>query len=99
MLSSDLLQLVLSFLTCLNLTTFLQLVHRFISCMETETLASRNVVDLLFEGQFAAGICPPDAELSETTNGDHVETEEDLKKKKDGWGGTGAEGRIYGWDC
>lgn len=66
--------------------------------METETLAARNVVDLLFEKQFAAGICPPDAELKL----DEVSEDERLmmgKKEKDGWGGTGASGRIYGWDC
>ena len=62
--------------------------------METETLASRNVVDLLFEKQFSAGICPPDAEISTPPSNDA-----DLKGKKDGWGGTGADGFIYGWDC
>lgn len=70
--------------------------------METETLAARNVVDRLFEQQFAAGICPPDAELKPTSDeSDNIEiAEEDLiKKKKGGWGGTGADGRIYGWDC
>ena len=61
--------------------------------METETLSSRNIVDLLFEKEFAAGICPPDAELS-PTNAELIR-----KKKKDSWGGTGAEGLIYGWDC
>lgn len=71
--------------------------------METETLAARNIVDRLFEQQFAAGICPPDAELKPASDdSDNVVeiAEEDLiKKKKGGWGGTGADGRIYGWDC
>lgn len=67
-----------------------------ISTMETETLSARNVVDNLFQSQFAAGICPPDAELSSETS---ESVEEDLKKNKDGWGGTGPDGRIYGWDC
>jgi prenylcysteine oxidase/farnesylcysteine lyase len=70
--------------------------YRFISTMETETLASRNVVDLLFEKQFAAGICPPDAELSPP---DNVGADLTGKKMKVGWGGAGADGLIYGWDC
>lgn len=30
----------------------------FISTMETETIASRNVVDLLLHDEYNAGICP-----------------------------------------
>lgn len=69
--------------------------------METETLAARNVVDRLFEQQFAAGICPPDAELQTSSEDVEGEKKEDelVRKKKGGWGGTGADGRIYGWDC
>jgi len=32
----------------------------FISAMETETLASRNVVDLLLREKFGSSICPTD---------------------------------------
>lgn len=72
--------------------------------METETLSARNVVELLFDKQFGAGICPPDAELIasvEEGEGVSLKHEDDVEaeKKKGSWGGTGAEGRIYGWDC
>lgn len=35
---------------------------RFISCMETEIIASRNVVDLLLQEKFNSSICPLDEE-------------------------------------
>ncbi|KAF8319809.1 FAD/NAD(P)-binding domain-containing protein [Clavulina sp. PMI_390] len=76
----------------------------FISTMETETLSSRNIVDNIFEEEFAAGICPPDAEL-EAKRVACAQSEIECPAlyealaSKDGWGGTGAEGRIYGWDC
>jgi hypothetical protein len=66
--------------------------------METEVLASRNIVDNLFDIHFGAGLCPPDAELifseSDVAQSGGVE-----QKGEGGWGGTGAEGRIFGWDC
>ncbi|KAF8504494.1 FAD/NAD(P)-binding domain-containing protein [Russula emetica] len=37
----------------------------FISCMETETIASRNVVDLLMREKFNSSICPLDEEKRE----------------------------------
>ncbi|KZT70702.1 FAD/NAD(P)-binding domain-containing protein [Daedalea quercina L-15889] len=37
----------------------------FISTMETETIASRNVVDLLLHDEFNAGICPAAAHVDE----------------------------------
>lgn len=40
----------------------------FISCMETEILASRNVVDLLLQEKFNSSICPLDEE-KETPEG------------------------------
>ena len=36
--------------------------YRLISTMETETIASRNVVELLMKEQYDAGLCPPRAE-------------------------------------
>lgn len=57
--------------------------------MDTETLSSRNVVDRLFTEQYGAGLCGPDAQ------GDSVEN----VNAGTGWGGSGAEGRIWGWDC
>jgi hypothetical protein len=52
--------------------------------MDTETISSRNVVDLLAREQFGAGICGGNSNWS----GD------DSK-----WGGKGGEGLIWGWDC
>ncbi|KAI8973130.1 Prenylcysteine lyase-domain-containing protein [Trametes punicea] len=55
-----------------------------ISTMETETIASRNVVDLLLKEQFNAGLCKlsytPGAQVAGAANS----TNEDF---------------VYGWDC
>ncbi|KAI0035817.1 FAD/NAD-P-binding domain-containing protein [Vararia minispora EC-137] len=40
-----------------------------VSTMETETIAARNVVDLLLSEQFASGICPPGQELASNATG------------------------------
>ena len=57
---------------------------RLISTMETETIASRNVVELLMREQYDAGLCPPQKEEVEG-DGDEV-----LHKGED---------FVYGWDC
>ena len=41
--------------------------------METETIASRNVVDLLLHDEYNAGICPVVAEDEDTAAGVHDE--------------------------
>ena len=52
--------------------------------METETLASRNVVEMLMRDVFDAGLCPTrvaeDGESEVTEKGD-------------------ADAFVYGWDC
>ncbi|KAI0043887.1 FAD/NAD(P)-binding domain-containing protein [Auriscalpium vulgare] len=55
----------------------------FISTMETETVASRNVVDLLLAEEFDAAICPPRAA---SANGTEARAKDD-------------ESFVYGWDC
>ena len=42
---------------------------RFISCMETEIIASRNVVDLLLQEKFNSSICPLDEKEKEAPEG------------------------------
>lgn len=44
-------------------------VIRFISTMETETLAARNAVDMLLKELFSSGICGP-AAAADTNNTD-----------------------------
>ncbi|KAJ7284612.1 Prenylcysteine lyase-domain-containing protein [Mycena rebaudengoi] len=44
----------------------------FISTMETETLASRNIVDLLLKSQFNSSICGAPSESSTTSGADRV---------------------------
>jgi len=56
----------------------------FISTMETETVSARNIISSLFEAQYGGGLCGPDKE---------VESDEG------GWGGVGADGKIWGWEC
>ncbi|KAG6857603.1 hypothetical protein H0H87_010171 [Tephrocybe sp. NHM501043] len=55
-----------------------------ISTMETETVASRNVVDLLLNEQFGTGICGP-LTSSQDSTGNVTRVE--------------AEGFVLGWDC
>jgi len=43
--------------------------YRFMSTMETETVSSRNVVDLLLREEFNSAICPP----STTPDGDSAQ--------------------------
>jgi prenylcysteine oxidase / farnesylcysteine lyase len=52
--------------------------------METETVSARNIINSLFEAQYGAGLCGPNKE---------VESDEG------GWGGVGADGKIWGWEC
>ncbi|KAL0580679.1 hypothetical protein V5O48_001320 [Marasmius crinis-equi] len=56
----------------------------FISTMETETVASRNVVDLLLNEEFKSSICGPRISASE---------DDDTKKK------VNDEDFVFGWDC
>ena len=44
----------------------------FISTMETETVAARNVVDLLLQDEFGKGICPPRAANQEEADAEPV---------------------------
>ncbi|KAF8319737.1 hypothetical protein DL93DRAFT_2153235 [Clavulina sp. PMI_390] len=71
----------------------------FMSTMETQTIASRNIVDTIFRIEFADGICPirPTAKQVRCAGfGAGAECEDVLKPASDG---KGAEGRLYGWDC
>ncbi|KII86384.1 hypothetical protein PLICRDRAFT_164925 [Plicaturopsis crispa FD-325 SS-3] len=56
----------------------------FISTMETETISSRNIVDLLLHEHFGLGICGPRVSISEELSG--VQQAED-------------ENFVLGWDC
>ncbi|TFY56537.1 hypothetical protein EVG20_g8889 [Dentipellis fragilis] len=56
----------------------------FISTMETETLASRNIVDWLLREEFGAAICP-----AKPADADSAEPEPRPKAKD----------FVYGWDC
>jgi prenylcysteine oxidase/farnesylcysteine lyase len=59
--------------------------HRFISTMETETIASRNIVDLLLKEQFDSGICGLRGQgFDKADNGTLTTDDKDF---------------VYGWDC
>lgn len=53
--------------------------------METETVAARNVVDLLLQDEFGKGICPR-AHASEDEGASPAGDKSD-------------EDYVYGWDC
>ena len=60
--------------------------------METETISSRNIVDLLFREEFNSGICGTSAiplEDSEFASQDAFKSEEAVNKKS----------FVLGWDC
>lgn len=57
--------------------------------METETLASRNVVDLLLNEEFNSGICGSLISASESTQNQRLLREASLKVKD----------FVIGWDC
>ena len=60
-----------------------------ISTMETETVAARNVVELLMKEQFDAGLCKTDTTpLTDDETGE--QTGEPSPQKKE---------FVYGWDC
>ena len=52
--------------------------------METETISSRNVVDLMLDEAFGTGICGPPKSV-----------EEDLGRTDAG----NLDKFVYGWDC
>jgi prenylcysteine oxidase / farnesylcysteine lyase len=52
--------------------------------METETVASRNVVDLMLNEEFAASICGP-----------RITGPSPMKVEK----ADGDKGFVFGWDC
>lgn len=71
----------------------IKVLFSFISTMETETISSRNVVDLLLNDEFHTSICGPsisesDSKDNNTTTGGNTTTR---KQDEDGY--------IYGWDC
>jgi prenylcysteine oxidase/farnesylcysteine lyase len=54
--------------------------------METETIASRNVVDLLLNEEFGSGICGPriDGSADSDSNSEKATEDKDF---------------VLGWDC
>lgn len=66
---------------------FDEITHRLISTMETETIASRNVVDLLLHEEFGSGICGP---LISGTDTSARENATRLSESSD---------FVLGWDC
>lgn len=60
--------------------------YRLISTLETETISSRNAVDLLLSELFDAGICPKSVDV----NGTEIFSSSDAQK---------GDEFVYGWDC
>lgn len=72
----------------LNLETFTAEIDarkgRFISTMETETISSRNVVDLMLDEAFNTGICGPAKSVEDDLGRPNVDNLDEF---------------VYGWDC
>jgi len=68
----------------------------FISTMETETIASRNVVDLLFQDRFGTGICGKQS-LSVKSEEDQAVFSDEFKRQ--GKVNSPADNFVLGWDC
>ena len=57
--------------------------------METETVAARNVVELLMKEQFDAGLCKTDTTpLADDETGEQTDERSPQEKEF-----------VYGWDC
>ncbi|KAK7058346.1 hypothetical protein VNI00_001977 [Paramarasmius palmivorus] len=56
----------------------------FISTMETETISSRNAVELLLNEEFKSSLCGPRISASGETDKSKAKTDDDF---------------VYGWDC
>ena len=62
---------------------------RLISTMETETVAARNVVELLMKEQFDTGLCKTDTTpLADDETGEQTDERRPQEKEF-----------VYGWDC
>lgn len=73
--------------------SFIDLIPRFISTMETETVSSRNIVDLLLKEEFNASICGLEESDSDLKNDASHTSEATSTRMQD-------EGDyVYGWDC
>ena len=59
--------------------------------METETISSRNIVDLLFREEFNSGICGSGPTLSEDSD---LGSQFVLKSE-----GAMNKSFVWGWDC
>jgi len=66
----------------------------WVSTMETQTLSSRNIVELIFQGDFGEDLCGQ--MLNGTTLSKHAQ--EGGRRSKE-WEGEGANDKIWGWDC
>ncbi|KDQ15081.1 hypothetical protein BOTBODRAFT_145345 [Botryobasidium botryosum FD-172 SS1] len=66
----------------------------WVSTMETQTISSRNVVELLFQEEFGKDLCGK--KVGKTGSKKHVQI---AGKRKKEWAGEGADGKIWGWDC
>lgn len=69
--------------------------RRFISTMETETISSRNIVDLLLQEEFGVGICGKLMDLTaseETLEPEPVAAVSGGEQKESG-------DFVIGWDC
>ena len=57
--------------------------------METETISSRNAVDLLLQDEFDANICGQQISASESDHQDIIKTHPKTKSSN----------FVFGWDC
>ena len=61
--------------------------------METETVAARNVVELLMKEQFDAGLCKTDTTpIADDETGEQTGEQTDERRSQE-------KEFVYGWDC
>ncbi|KAF5355736.1 hypothetical protein D9756_004026 [Leucocoprinus leucothites] len=66
----------------------------FISTMETETVSSRNIVDLLLKEEFNTGICGFNLSDSDRQDNNTTHTSDTTTTRKQD-----EDNYVYGWDC
>lgn len=84
----------------INFLSFNDLCSRFISTMETETVSSRNIVDLLLNEEFNTNICGALSTSGSESIDSKLDSENDTTRTNEAtMTDQDKDDYVYGWDC